>query len=90
MVKSMVPNKTKPMEQPPSPQYSFHTFPSIIIIIFFLLQESSVAFEDIAVYFTKSQWTLLEPCEKALYRDVMQENYENVVAIGEATFPQLE
>uniref|UniRef100_A0A8D0BWG8 KRAB domain-containing protein n=1 Tax=Salvator merianae TaxID=96440 RepID=A0A8D0BWG8_SALMN len=29
-----------------------------------------------------SQWALLDPNEKALYRDVMQENFENVSSLG--------
>uniref|UniRef100_UPI0014874769 zinc finger protein 431-like n=1 Tax=Arvicanthis niloticus TaxID=61156 RepID=UPI0014874769 len=43
---------------------------------------NTVTYDDVCVNFTLEEWTLLDPSQKSLYRDVMLETYRNLMSIG--------
>ncbi|XP_038956163.1 zinc finger protein 92 homolog isoform X2 [Rattus norvegicus] len=42
----------------------------------------TVSFEDVSVYFTKTEWKLLDLKQRNLYKQVMLENYSHLVSVG--------
>lgn len=52
--------------------------------------QEPVIFKDVTIDYTQEEWGQLHSLQKALYPEVMPENYQNLLALGKQVPPNLD
>ncbi|XP_042311532.1 zinc finger protein with KRAB and SCAN domains 5-like isoform X2 [Sceloporus undulatus] len=69
-------NETQPWPIDPSSSLPFHSRRPASVTL------DQVSFEEVAVYFSEEEWCFMDPNQRALHTEVMEENLEMVASLG--------